>query len=892
MQSFNHQNQTMSNAYQHQEIEAKWEKFREEHKCFAATMDPNKPNYSIVIPPPNVTGVLHMGHVLNNSIQDVLIRRKRMSGFNTLRMPGTDHAGIATQNKVERKLADEGKTKEDIGREEFIKQTRERKEKHGGLITTQLRKLWASLDRDRERFTMDEGLSDAVKEMFIKLYNDNLIYQGEYMVNRCPRCGTALADDEVEHEDEEGFFRELKYPIIGTNDFIILATTRPETMLGDTGIAVNPRDPRYKDLVGKKVLLPLMEREIPVVADEYVDMEFWTGAVKMTPAHDPNDYEVGKRTGLEILNIFTPDGKINENGGKYEGMERFEARKVIVEDLKKGGFLGTIKKHTHAVGHCYRCATIVEPRISRQRFVKMVPLAKPALDVVKNGEITIQPKRREKVYYHWLENIRDRCISRQIRRGHRIPARYGPDNTVFVARDDAEAQAQAEKHYGKAVQLIQEQDVLDTRFSSALRPFSTMGRPEKSKELEMFYPTNVLVTAADIIFFRVARMIMAGMYEMKEIPFHDVFLHGIVRDEQGRKMSKSLGNSPDPLDLIKEYGADAIRFTMIYNTSQGQDVHFSIKLLEMGRNFANKVWNASNFVLMNLEGFDHTTVNTSELKLELVDNRIYSRLHSTIKTVNEKLDKYILDEAAKSVFEFIKWDFCDRYVEMAKVRLYNNDDVVSKTTAQYVLRDVLEQSLRLLHPFMPFVTEECRQQLATGHKTIMLQDYPKLDEKHIVLATESAMEYIQEVTTSIRNIRAEAWISPAKNVTALIKSGDTKELEVIENNKNFIMKLAKLDTLEASKDTVKPDLAGFRVAGKSEIYIPLAGLLDVEAESKKINDQIEKLEVWLVSCKRKLADETFMSKAPAQVIEREKNNEADYLDKIEKLKKNLELLKK
>ncbi len=882
----------MANAYSHQEIEAKWEKFREDNKCFAATMDPNKPNYSIVIPPPNVTGILHMGHVLNNSIQDVLIRWKRMSGYNTLRMPGTDHAGIATQNKVERKLADEGKTKEDIGREEFIRQTRERKEKHGGLITSQLKKLWASLDRDRERFTMDEGLSNAVKEIFIKLYNDKLIYQGEYMVNRCPRCGTALADDEVDHEDEEWFFRDLKYPIVGTDDFITLATTRPETMLGDTGIAVNPHDERYKDLIGKKVLLPLVNKEIPVVADEYVDMEFWTGVVKMTPAHDPNDYEVAKRTGLEVVNIFTPDGKINENGWKYTGLDRFEARKVIIEDLKVGWFLWTIKRHTHAVGHCYRCSTIVEPRISRQRFVKMQPLAKPALEAVKSGKITIQPKRWEKVYYHRLENIRDRCISRQIRRWHRIPARYGPDNQVFVARNDAEAQAQADKHYGKSVQLIQEQDVLDTRFSSALRPFSTMGRPEKTKELDMFYPTAVLVTAADIIFFRVARMIMMGLYEMKEIPFHDVFLHGIVRDELGRKMSKSLGNSADPLDLIRDYWADAIRFTMIYNTSQGQDVHFSDKLLEMGRNFANKVRNASNFVLINLEWFDHTTIKESDLKLELVDQWIYSRLQTTIDTINEKLDKYILDEAAKAVYEFIKWDFCDRYVEMAKVRLYNNDDHITKTTAQYVLRDVLEQSLRLLHPFMAFVTEECRQQLKTGKPTIMLEDYPKSDKKKQSVVIENAMTYIQEVTTSIRNIRAEANVSPAKNVTALIKSVDKDELKIIEENQSFIMKLAKLDSIQAGKDIAKPDLAWFRVAWKSEIYIPLAGLLDIEAESKKIIDQIEKLENWLASCKRKLADEVFMSKAPAQVVEKERNNEAEYMEKIEKLKKNLELLQK
>lgn len=880
----------MANVYSHQEIEAKWEKFREDNKCFAATMDPKKPNYSIVIPPPNVTGVLHMGHVLNNSIQDVLIRRKRMSGYNTLWMPGTDHAGIATQNKVERKLADEGKTKEDVGREEFIRQTWERKEKHGWIITNQLKKLWASFDRDRERFTMDEGLSNAVKENFIKLYNDNLIYQWEYIVNRCPRCGTALADDEVDHIDKEWSLREIKYPIVWTKDFVTLATTRPETMLGDTGIAVNPNDKRYKDLVGKKVLLPLIHKEIPVVADEYVDMEFGTGVVKMTPAHDPNDFEVGKRRGLAIVNIFTLDAKINENGGKYAGLDRFVARKKIVEDLKAEWLLVAVKKHMHAIGQCYRCSTVIEPRLSKQWFVKMQPLAKPALEVVKNGKITIQPKRREKVYYNRLENIRDRCISRQIWRWHRIPARYGPDQQVFVARDEAEAQIQADKHYGKKVPLTQEEDVLDTWFSSALRPFSTMGRPEKTKELELFYPTSVLVTAADIIFFRVARMIMMGLYQMKEIPFHDVFLHGIVRDEQGRKMSKSLGNGIEPLELIKDYGADAIRFTMIYNTSQGQDVHFSNKLLEMGRNFANKIRNVSSFVLMNLEGFDHTKIKAPDLKLELVDQRIYSRLQKTIDTINEKLDKFILDEAAKTVYEFIKWDFCDWYVEIAKVRLYNNEDAASKITAQYILRDVLEQSLRLLHPFMPFVTEECRQQLNTGKPTIMLEEYPKSDKEKQSADIENAMIYIQEVTTSIRNIRAEANVSPAKNVTALIKSSDKKELEVIENNKWFIMKLAKLDALDAWKTIAKPDLAWFRVTWKSEIYIPLAGLLDIEAESKKIYDQIAKFEQWLASSKRKLADEVFMSKAPAQVIQKERDNEIEYLDKIEKLKKNLALL--
>lgn len=875
----------LSKTYSPTEIEDKWYKIWEEKGYFNAQHNSEKPGYSIAIPPPNVTGILHMGHMLNNAIQDAIIRYKRMSGFETLWIPGMDHAGIATQNKVERMLKEEGTSKEEIGYDEFLRRTWEWKEKHGGLITKQLRKLGVSLDWDRERFTMDEGLSRAVKEVFIKLYNDGLIYRGEYIVNWCPHDKTALADDEVNHIDKKGKIWEIKYRIKDTDDYVIIATTRPETMLGDTGVAVNPNDDRYKHLIGKKVILPLMNREIPVVADEYVDMEFGTGVVKMTPSHDPNDFEVAKRTGLEFINIFTEDAHVNSNGGKYEGLERFVARKAILADLEAEGLLVGTKEHNHAVGHCYRCDSIIEPRVSTQWFVKMEPLAKRALEVVKNGQIQITPKRWEKVYYNWLENIRDWTISRQIWWGHRIPAYYAEDGTVFVARNMEEAKAQAKEKFGKEVSLREETDVLDTWFSSALWPFSTLGWPDKTPDLEKFFPTNALVTGADILFFWVARMVMMSLYINDEIPFSYVYLHGIIRDELGRKMSKSLGNSPDPLDLIAKYGADAIRFSFLYNTSQGQDIHFSEKLLEMGSTFANKVWNASRFVLSNLEDFDaNAVIDEKEFKLE--DRWILSKLQTASRQINEYMDKYELDSAAKVAYEFFRGNFCDWYVEIAKTRVYGQEGS-DKTVAQYVLKTVLDKGLRMLHPFMPFITEEIWQKLGLDEETIMLSEFPTENKKYVDLAAEKEFDYLKEIVNAIRNIRGEANVSPAKKIEVIFKIVNDGEKEILEHNAKILDKLANVEKYEFNTEI--PALVGFKLVETTEIYVPLADLIDKEKEIAKLEKDIQKTQKELDRVLGKLSNEKFLSKAPKEVIDKENGIKEELENKIAKFKESIKL---
>lgn len=867
-------------AYIPKNIEAKLYSTWEKNGYFVANNKDTRPSYTIVLPPPNVTGILHIGHVLNISIQDAIIRHRRMSGYNTLWIPGTDHAGIATQNKVERMLQEQGTTKEEIGKEKFLEKTWEWKEKYGNIITEQFRKIGASLDWTREKFTMDKQISEAVNAVFIKLYNDGLIYRGEYIVNWCPKDKTALADDEIDYEESDSFIWHIKYPIKDSNEYIIVATTRPETMLGDTAVAVNGNDKRYMHLKGKSVVLPLTNRIIPIIEDSYVEMDFGTGAVKMTPSHDPNDFEVGKRHNLQYINIFTEDAKINELGGKYEGLDRFEARKKIVDDLDKMGLLEKVEAHKNSVGHCYRCSTVIESRVSKQWFVRMSVLAKKAIEVVENKEIELSPKRMEKIYFNWLNNIRDWCISRQIWWGHRIPAFYDENDNLYVAKniDDAKKLAGTNKI------LRQDNDVLDTWFSSSLWPFTTLGWPNDSLDLKTFFPTSSLITGADIVFFWVARMIMMSLYIKGEVPFKKVYFNGIVRDEIGQKMSKSLGNSPDPLDLIEKKGADALRFGLLFNTSPGLDIRFSESLVDMGANFMNKIWNASKFCLSNLSDFDYNTkVDKALYKLE--DKWILSRLNRVSMEINENMNNYNINESVKNIFEFFKGDFCDWYVEIAKTRIYNSSDLEDKKVAQYVLRHCLDYSLRLLHPFVPYISEYIWQDVKLEGETLMLEKFPQGDKKYIDDKIEMQFKFLQEIVTSVRNIRAKANVSPAKKIHLIFKTENENEKSILLNNPKILDKLSNIEKIETSVKI--PELVGFRVVQNTEIYVPLADLIDKKAEIEKIQNEISKVEKELQVIMSKLTNANFISKAPAMVIEKERRIEKELNDKLEKLKDNL-----
>ncbi|MEG1614761.1 MAG: valine--tRNA ligase [Oscillospiraceae bacterium] len=843
---------------------------------FHAKLDTNKSPYTIVIPPPNITGQLHMGHALDNTLQDILIRYRRMQGFDALWIPGTDHASIATEAKIVEAMAKEGITKDDLGRDKFLERAWEWKDQFGGRIIEQLKKLGSSCDWERERFTLDEGCSKAVKEVFVRLYEKGLIYQGERIINWCPHCLTSISDAEVEYDEKDGSFWHLRYPLSDESGYINLATTRPETMLGDTAIAVNPNDDRYKHLVGKTVILPLVNKEIPIVADDYVEMDFGTGVVKITPAHDPNDFEVGARHDLPIIDVMTNDGKMNENAGeKYCGMDRYECRKAIVKDLEEGGFLVKVEPMKHNVGACYRCNTIVEPRISKQWFVKMEPLAKPAIEMVKDERVKFVPERFDKIYYHWMENIKDWCISRQLWWGHRIPAWYCDDcGEVIVSRDEP-------THCTKcgSKNLTQDPDTLDTWFSSALWPFSTLGWPDKTPELAHYYPTSTLVTGYDIIFFWVARMIFSACEHTGEQPFDTVFIHGIVRDSQGRKMSKSLGNGIDPLEVIEKYGADALRFTLATGNSPGNDMRFSDERVESSRNFANKLWNAARFILMNLDETEEMPHIPSQLAIE--DKWILSRFNALAKEVTDNLDKFELGIAVQKLYDFI-WDvFCDWYIEIAKLRLQAGGSEAD--TAKSVLIYIMSNTLKLLHPFMPFITEEIWQTLPHDGETIMTAAYPEFDEALCFADDEAEFERIMSAIRAIRNRRAEMNVPPSKKAQVFI---DTSFKDTFEAGSVFIKRLAYASDVSVGSG-FSIDGAVSIITNDAKIYIPMGELIDFDAERARLNKEKAAAQKELDFINSKLSNENFVSKAPAQVVDGQRQSAAKLADKISMLDESI-----
>ncbi len=859
-----------------------------ENGYFHAEVDRSKKPFTIVMPPPNITGQLHMGHALDNTIQDIIIRTKRMQGYEALWLPGTDHASIATEAKIVEKMREEGVTKDDIGRDGFLERAWEWKKQYGGRIVSQLKKMGSSCDWDRERFTMDEGCSEAVKEVFVKLYNQGVIYKGERIINWCPKCLTSISDAEVEYEEQAGSFWHLRYKIKDEDGYIELATTRPETLLGDTAVAVNPNDERYKDLVGKYVILPIVHREIPVVADDYVDMEFGTGVVKITPAHDPNDFEVGLRHNLEVINVLTDDAKITDDYEKYAGMGRYEARKAIVEDLKEEGALVKIEDYSHNVGTCYRCHTTIEPRVSKQWFVKMQGLAKPAIEAVKNGETKFVPSHFDKTYYHWLENIKDWCISRQLWWGHRIPAFYCDDCGEMVVTKESSCKC---PKCGK--EMRQDPDTLDTWFSSALWPFSTLGWPGNTEEYDYFYPTETLVTGYDIILFWVIRMMFSGIEHTGNVPFKTVLIHGLVRDSLGRKMSKSLGNGIDPLEVIDKYGADALRFTLITGNAPGNDMRFYYERVEASRNFANKVWNASRFIMMNMpeEGIaDIDSIDVS--KYTDADKWILSKLNKLIKEVTENIEKYELGVAADKLYSFIWEEFCDWYIEMVKPRLYNEADD-TKEVALATLKYVLENSLKLLHPYMPFVTEEIYCTLNEDKDSIMIQSWPEAKEKFAFEAEEEAVELLKEAVRNIRNQRASLNVGPSKKTKVFVVTTDSKVAEIFDKGRVFFEGLAYANELsiQADKDGIGDDAISV-VIPKATIYLPFDELVDVTKEIERLTKEKEKLLKELDRSKKMLSNEKFLSKAPESKINEEKAKQTKYLEMMEQVEKQLERLNK
>ena len=870
--------------YNPAEIESRLYEKWENKKYFHAEVDRSKKPFTIVMPPPNITGQLHMGHALDNTLQDILIRFKRMQGYSALWVPGTDHASIATEAKVVEKIAKEGLTKESLGREKFLDRVWDWKKEYGGRIVKQLKKIGSSADWDRERFTMDEGCNKAVKEVFVNLYNKGLIYRGERIINWCPCCLTSISDAEVEYEDQAGSFWHLRYPLSDGSGYIEMATTRPETMLGDTAVAVNPNDERYKDYVGKTVILPIVHREIPIIADEYVDMEFGTGVVKITPAHDPNDFEVGLRHHLPVINVLTEDAKIVDEYEKYAGLDRYEARKAIVADLEAEGALVKIEPHDHNVGTCYRCHTTVEPRVSKQWFVKMEELAGPAIEAVKSGKTRFVPEHFDKTYYHWLENIKDWCISRQLWWGHRIPAFYCDCcNEVVVTKENKAVCPKCGK------EMRQDPDTLDTWFSSALWPFSTLGWPDKTEELDYFYPTSTLVTGYDIIFFWVIRMMFSGIEHTGKAPFNTILIHGLVRDSQGRKMSKSLGNGIDPLEVIDKYGADALRLTLITGNAPGNDMRFYWERVESSRNFANKVWNASRFIMMNLDKAEVRDVDVTELTD--ADKWILSKVNTLAKDVTDNMENYDLGVAVQKIYDFIWEEFCDWYIEMVKPRLWSDDDT-TKAAALYTLKTVLINSLKLLHPYMPFITEEIFCNLS-DEESIMISKWPEYKEEWNFAKEEKAVETIKEAVRGIRNSRTGMNVPPSRKAKVFVVSDDEQVRDIFEKGKVFFTTLAYASevVIQSDKSGIDEDAVAVLIPNAT-VYMPFSDLVDIDKEIERLKNEEKKLEGELKRVNGMLSNGKFISKAPEAKINEEKEKLSKYTTMMEQVKERLKTLQK